>query len=89
MTAALGEKLIRFHDGRTQRETDRTAVKAGKAAPVAASFIFKQADHVAYWHETVIAVQPRMSVVGGGAENMCSARVFRLLTGNRTRFIKD
>ena len=52
MTGALGEKLTRFHDGRTQRETDSTAViKAGKDAPVGGlSFIFKQADHVAYWH---------------------------------------
>ena len=34
-----------------QREADSTAViNAGKAAPVGGlSFIFKQADHVAYW----------------------------------------
>jgi hypothetical protein len=38
--------------------------------------------HVRSWHETVIAVHHRMSVVGGKAENMCSARVFRLLTPN-------
>ena len=36
--------------------------------------------NVSTWHETVIAVQPHMSVVGAEAENMCSARVFRLLT---------
>ena len=51
MTGALGEKLTRFPDGRTQRETDSTAlIKGGKAARLAAYFIFKQADHVAYWH---------------------------------------
>jgi hypothetical protein len=30
----------------------------------------------------------RMSVVGGEAENMCSARVFRLLTPNRTSLLQ-
>ena len=33
-----------------------------------------------FGHATVIAVQPRVSVVGGEAENMCSAGVFRFLT---------
>src|SRR6266403_2047803 len=57
---ALGEKLTRFHDGRTQRETDSTAViKARKAAPVGGlSFIFKQADHVAYWHLSDMSTDP-------------------------------
>src|SRR5258705_13356972 len=49
----LGEKLTRFHDGRTHRETDSTAaIKAGKAAaPVGGlSFISGRRTHVAHWH---------------------------------------
>ena len=55
----------------TQREIDSTAViKAGKAAPVGRlSFIFKQADHVAYWQIPFQTVSDAAGSGGGCAHS--------------------